>query len=135
MRKGIFGRQLGRNKNQRQALFRGLVSALVKEGEIETTLAKAKAIQGQAERLVTRAKEGTVANRRVLLRFLTKRDLVNRLVMDIAPLFKEKAGGYLRIVRLGRRRGDAAEMVKLMFVEKISKQKVLKVPQGAEEKK
>jgi large subunit ribosomal protein L17 len=120
MKKRVFGRQLGRTKNQRQALFRGLIGSLVEKGEIVTTLPKAKAVKPQAEKLVTKAKRGTLTDQRVILRFLSKRALVNRLVKGIAPLFKEKKGGYLRIVRLGRRRGDTAPMAKLMFTEDLS---------------
>jgi len=121
MRKRVFGRQFSRTKNQRRALFRGLISALVEKGEIVTTLPKAKAVKPQAEKLVTKAKKGTLSNQRVIFRFLGKRALVNRLVMEIAPLFKEKKGGYLRIIRLGRRKGDAAQLAKLMFTEDLGK--------------
>ncbi|HUV72536.1 MAG TPA: 50S ribosomal protein L17 [Clostridia bacterium] len=121
MRKRIFGRQLGRSKNQRKALFRGLIASLLEEGEIETTLAKAKAMKPRAEKLVTKAKAGTLADKRVLFSFLGKRALVNRLVEEIAPLFKERKGGYLRIVRTGRRRGDQAPMARVLFTEKVEK--------------
>jgi large subunit ribosomal protein L17 len=121
MKKRVFGRKLGRTKNQRQALFRALISSLITEGEIETTLAKAKAVKGQAEKLITRAKDGNLANRRLLLGFLVKRALVNRLAEGIAPQFKEKKGGYLRIVKTGRRKGDSAEMAKLFFTEEVKK--------------
>ncbi len=117
MRKRVFGRQFSRTKNQRQALFRSLIGSLVAKGEIVTTLPKAKSVKPQAEKLVTKAKRGTLADQRVILRFLGKRALVNRLVFTIAPLFKEKKGGYLRIIHLGLRRGDTAPMAKLMFTE------------------
>jgi len=123
MRKQVFGRQLGRTKNERQALFRGLIRSLVTEGEIKTTVAKAKAIRAQAEKLITKAKSGTLADRRLIFRTLNERVLVNRLVEEIAPLFKERKGGYLRLVRLGRRRGDSAEMMKIMFTESVGKMK------------
>lgn len=121
MRKQVFGRQLGRTKNERQALFRGLIRSLVTEGEIKTTVAKAKAIRAQAEKLITRAKSGTLVDRRIIFQTLNERALVNRLVEEIAPLFKERKGGYLRLVRLGRRRGDNAEMMKVMFTEEVAK--------------
>lgn len=121
MRKQVFGRQFSRTKNQRQALFRGLVGSLIEKGEIVTTLPKAKAVKSQAERLVTKAKRGSLMDKRVIFRFLPKRALVNRLTEGIAPLFKEKKGGYLRIVRLGMRRGDAAEMAKLSFVADLNR--------------
>jgi len=121
MRKRVFGRQFSRTKNQRQALFRNLVGSLVEKGEIVTTLPKAKAVKPQAEKLVTKAKRGTLTDQRVILRFLGKRALVNRLIDGIAPLFKEKKGGYLRIIRLGPRRGDIAPMAKLMFTQDLGK--------------
>jgi len=123
MRKQVFGRQFSRTRNQRQALFRSLITSLIKEGEIETTLIKAKAVKGQAEKLLTKGKNGSLTDRRVILRFLGKTILVNRLVDEIAPLFKEKKGGYLRIVRTGRRVGDRAEKAKLMFTEPVGKMK------------
>lgn len=133
MRKNVFGRQLSRTKNQRRALFRSLISSLVERGEIETTLAKAKAIRGEAEKLVTKAKDGSLAQRRAVQKFFGKTDLVNRLCDVIAPIFKEKKGGYLRIVRIGNRVGDGAEMVKVMFTEEIpaeiQKEKVKKEPE------
>jgi len=119
MRKNVFGRQLKRNKNQRKALFRSLVSSLVEKGEIETTLAKAKAIQPQAERLITKAKKGTLNDRRVALRFLVKKQLVNRLFEVIAPVFKDQKGGYTRIIKTKLRRGDGAILVKIGFTQEI----------------
>lgn len=133
MRKNVFGRQLSRTKNQRRALFRGLISSLVERGEIETTIAKAKAIRGEAEKLITKAKDGSLAQRRLVHKFFGKTDLVNRLCDVIAPVFKEKKGGYLRIIRIGRRVGDGAEMVKVSFTEEIPveipKEKVKKKPE------
>lgn len=121
MRKRVFGYQLGRTKNQRRALFRGLVTSLIKEGEITTTEAKAKAVKPTVEKLVTKAKKGTIADRRVIFRFLGKKALTNRLVEEIAPLFKGRKGGYLRLVHLGRRRGDNAPMMKVLFTERVEK--------------
>jgi large subunit ribosomal protein L17 len=119
MRKNVYGRQLSRTKNQRQALFKGLMIALTERGEIVTTLAKAKAIRPQMEKLVTKAKRADISDRRQILKVLGKTNLVNRLCDVIAPVFKEKQGGYLRIIRVGTRTGDRAEMVKVMFTEKI----------------
>ncbi|RJR24982.1 50S ribosomal protein L17 [Candidatus Microgenomates bacterium] len=119
MRKQVFGRQLNRTKNQRQALFRGLINALIVKGEIETTLPKAKSIISQTEKLITKAKSGTLNDRRILFRFLNKRNSVNRLVEEIAPLFKERNGGYLRLVRVGQRKGDQAEIARVSFTENV----------------
>lgn len=117
MKKRSFGRQLGRNKNQRRALFRGLSINLIEKGEIITSLAKAKAIRSDLEKLITKAKNATLADRRQIFRYLGKRDLVNRLVDSIGTVFVNRQGGYLRIVRLPLRRGDAGEMVKIMLTE------------------
>ena len=135
MRKQVFGRHFSRTKNQRQALFRGLIGALFDKGEIVTTLSKAKAIKSQAEKLITKAKKGSLTDKRIILRFLSHRALVNRLVLSIAPLFKEKKGGYLRLVRLGRRRGDAAQMAKLSFTIVEKPEKVVEKEEREETKK
>lgn len=119
MRKRVFGFQLGRNKNERKALFRSLVSSLIEKNEIQTTLAKAKAIQSQAEKLITKAKKGTLSDRRVARRFLVKKELVNRLFEVIAPVFKDRVGGYTRIIKTKIRRGDGATLVKIGFTEEI----------------
>lgn len=129
MKKKVFGYQLSRDKNERKALFRTLISSLIGNGEIETTLSKAKAVQPQMEKLITRAKEGLLSDRRIALRFLTKSGLVSKLFDVITPIFKERQGGYTRIIKLGRRRGDSAMMAKLIFSEEIPlevKKEVLK---------
>lgn len=117
MKKRVFGRQLGRTKNQRRALFRNLMSSLIEKGEIVTTSAKAKAIRPELERLITKAKTGTLADRRIIFRFLGRRDLVNRLVDSIGIAFANRPGGYLRLVKLANRTGDQAETVKIMLTE------------------
>ena len=119
MRKRVFGYQLSRDSNERKALFRALVSSLIEKGEIETTLVKAKATQKNIEKLITRAKGKTLADRRITLRFLTKTDLVSKLFDVIAPVFKERNGGYTRIVRTEIRQGDAAQMARISFVEEL----------------
>lgn len=119
MRKKVFGYQLGRDKNERKALFRSLISNLIEKNEIQTTLTKAKAIQPQAEKLITKAKKGTLSDRRVARRFLVKKELVNRLFEVIAPVFKNKKGGYIRIIKTQIRRGDGATLVKIGFTEEI----------------
>lgn len=121
MKKRVYGRKLSRTKNQRQALFRGLISSLFRGGEILTTLAKAKAIKPEAEKLITKAIGGTLADRRQIHRTLVNNFLVNRLTDSIAPLFRGRKGGYLRIIKVGAREGDGAEMAKLAFVEDISR--------------
>ena len=119
MKKAVFGRQLGRDKNERRALFRSLISSLVEKNEITTTLQKAKAIRGEVEKLITKAKRDTVADRRVIFRHLGRRDLVDRLVNTIGVVFKDRAGGYLKIVRVSSRKGDDAQLAKIMFTETV----------------
>lgn len=121
MKKRVYGRKLGRTKNQRQALFRGLISSLIKEGEILTTLSKAKAIKPEAEKLITKAIGGSVGSRRQMHRTLVNNSLVNKLTDSIAPLFRGRKGGYLRIIKAGARKGDGAAMAKVAFVEDIAK--------------
>lgn len=121
MKKRVFGRKLSRTKNQRQALFRGLISSLFEKGEILTTLSKAKAIKPEAEKLITKAIQGTLTDRRQIHRTLGNNFLVNRLTDSIAPLFRGRKGGYLRIIKAGVRKGDGAEMAKVAFTEDISR--------------
>lgn len=121
MKKRVFGRKLSRTKNQRQALFRGLISSLLEKGEILTTLSKAKAIKPEAEKLITKAIQGTLTDRRQIHQTLGNNFLVNRLTDSIAPLFRGRKGGYLRIIKAGARKGDGAEMAKVAFTEDISR--------------
>jgi len=126
MKKSVFGRQLGRTSNQRKALFRALIGDLVRHGQIKTTLAKAKAVKGKAEKLITRARRGTLTDRRVIFRYLGKRELVNRLVDELAPNFKERKSGYLRILKLESRKGDNAPKALLSFVDELPTEKKAK---------
>lgn len=118
MKHGVSGKKLSRTTNERKALFRSLLIALFLHGEIKTTEAKAKAVAPQAEKLVTLAKKSTVAARRQMAKVLPKRQLVNLLFDKVAPRFKGRSSGFTRIINLGRRIGDGAEMVKLELVEK-----------------
>jgi len=119
MKKGVYGKKLSRTKNQRAALFKGLCRSLIQEGFLTTTLPKAKAVIGEAEKLITKAKNNTPQGRNTILKFLGDKTIVNKLVDEIAPLFKDKKGGYLRITRVGFRKGDNCEMGKLTFTEKL----------------
>lgn len=116
MRKQVYGRQFKRDINQRQALFKGLMRSLALHEGIKTTEAKAKSVKGPFEKLITRAKDGEVA-RYHLVKHISE-DAVDRLIKDIAPRMKDRNGGYTRIVRLGTRLKDNAEMVLLELVEK-----------------
>lgn len=119
MRHRIFGRQLGRDTNERKRLFRNLSRSLILHGRITTTLGKAKALKPFVERLITYAKENTLSNRRLLLRKLPDKEAVNKLLLEIGPLFKKRAGGYTRIIRSGSRLGDNTTKVILSFTENV----------------
>lgn len=117
MRHAVAGRKLSRTSEQRWALYRNLVSDLIRYGKIVTTEAKAKEARSLAEKMITLGKEGSLASRRRALAFITDKKLVEKLFNELAPRFKERPGGYTRIVKLGRRVGDAAPLVQLELVE------------------
>lgn len=117
-RHGYKGRKFGRERDQRKALMRGLSIALIKHGAIETTLPKAKELRPYVEKMVTKARRGTLADRRALIA-ATNVDTANRLVDVIAPSMKRDSG-YLRIEKLNQFRvGDNAEMARIEFVDEI----------------
>ena len=110
------GKKLSRETGQRKALIKGLVRALVVKGRIRTTLAKAKAAAPEAERLIHRAKEDTVVNRRALRALLSPSQIV-KIFKDIGPKYKERKGGYTRVIKVETRRSDGARMAILELVE------------------
>lgn len=114
----IAGRHLGRNSAQRKALFRGLVTQVLQHERIETTEAKAKAVRSDVEKIITLAKRGDLHARRLVLRTVHDKKVVEKLFDTLGPRFKERSGGYTRIIRLGQRKGDAAEMVLLELVDR-----------------
>jgi large subunit ribosomal protein L17 len=118
MRHALRGRKLGRTSSQREALFRNQIQSLMENERIVTTLPKAKELRPIAEKVITHGKHGTVHDRRWVLRWVLSRDLVKKVFDEIAPRFRERAGGYLRIVKLGPRQGDGAEMAVLELVER-----------------
>jgi len=123
MKKNIFGKQLKRDVNERKALFKNLLTSLVLEESIKTTEAKAKAIKGAADKLITKAKKGgTVAYRG--LEADVNRNAVVKLVEDLGPRFMSRNGGYTRVMKIGSRVADNAQMVMMEWVEKSSKLKV-----------
>ena len=117
-RHGYKGRKFGRERDQRTALTRGLMRSLFKYKAINTTLAKAKEIRRPAEKLITIAKKGDLASRRLVIARLNDQELGNELVDTIAPQIKRNSG-YLRIERTGFRRGDNSEMATISFVDEI----------------
>jgi len=124
MKHRVAGRKLGRDSAQRSALLRGLVTELFRHDRISTTEAKARFMRGDAEHLITIAKRGladggnNVHAHRLAAKVLTDPDVTKRLFNDIAPRFTERPGGYTRMVKIGPRMGDGAEMVVLELVEK-----------------
>ena len=117
MRHQRSGKKLGRDSAHRKALYSNLAGALIEHGRIETTEAKAKAVKPFAEKMITLGKRGDLHARRQALAALRSNDVVHRLFADVAPRFVERPGGYTRIVRIGPRQGDAAEMVYLELVD------------------
>lgn len=124
MRHQIAGKKLGRSSGQRTALRRSLINQILEHERVHTTRAKAVAVRGELEKLVTLAKQGIkggdqkmVHARRLAAARLGNAASVKRLFDEIAPRYEKTAGGYTRILRLGVRKGDAAEMVLLEFVE------------------
>jgi len=109
------GRKLGREKDQKKALLRSLVNSFVKHGKIETTEAKAKELRPKIEKMITKAKTDNLTNRRLLARSL-KNDLVKKMMSEIGPRYKERKGGYTRIIKLGPRVKDAASKALIEFV-------------------
>jgi large subunit ribosomal protein L17 len=112
-------RKLSRTHEHRRALLRNLVTALFQYERIETTVAKAKESRRLAERMITFAKEGDVAARRHVSRFVTKPEIVAKLFATIAPWYTERNGGYTRIIRIGHRLGDAGETAYLELVKSV----------------
>ena len=117
-RHGYKGRKFGRENDQRTALTRGLMRSLFKYRAINTTLAKAKEIRRPAEKLITLAKKGDLASRRLVIARLGDQEMGNELVDIIAPQIKRNSG-YLKIERTGYRRGDNSEMATISFVDEI----------------
>jgi large subunit ribosomal protein L17 len=118
MRHRIAGRTLGRNTAQRKALFRGLITELFRHERITTTEAKAKAIRHKAEELITLAKRGDVHARRLVQRTVLDKDVSSKLLETLGPRYKERPGGYTRLLKLGPRLGDAAPLVILELVDR-----------------
>lgn len=117
MRHRVFGRKLSRSQGQRKALFKGLISSLVIHGRIKTTQARAKAVRGLVDRLITKAKIGGLHGRRQVTVILHDKKVVNKLIDEIVPHFPARTSGFTRIIRLGQRKGDSSMMVELSFVE------------------
>lgn len=135
MRHRVFGRKLSRSQGQRKALFKGLISSLVTYGRIKTTQARAKAVRGLVDRLITKAKIGGLHGRRQVAAILHDKKVVNKLIDEIVPQFPARTSGFTRIVRLGQRKGDQAMMVELSFVEGKKRERKAKIKGRAPKRK
>jgi len=111
------GKKLGRDAAHRKALYSNLAGALIEHGRIKTTVTKAKAVKPYAEQMITLGRRGDLHARRQATAFLRSRDVVHKLFADVAPRFKDRPGGYARIIKIGPRPGDSAEMAYLELVD------------------
>jgi len=109
-------RKFGREKNQRKALYKALATALIENGKIKTTIAKAKSLSQFTDKLVTQAKKGDLASRK-LIGYNLGDKAAKRLMSEVGPKFKNKNGGYTKVLRLGRRISDGAEMAQIEFTK------------------
>jgi large subunit ribosomal protein L17 len=126
------GKKLGRDSAHRKALYANLTASLIEHGRIKTTLAKAKAVKSIAEKMITLGRRGDLAARRQALAYLRSNDIVHLLFAEVAPRFANRNGGYTRIVRLGPRAGDAAEMVYLEFIYYVPPAPLVRAPREEE---
>ena len=110
-------RKLGRTTAHRKAMLRGMVTLLLENGQIETTLTRAKEVRSMAEKMITLGKKNTLASRRAALAYITKEDVVTKVFSELAPLYAERNGGYTQIFKLGPRRGDGAEMAIVKLID------------------
>ena len=126
-------RKLGRTTAQRKAMLRGMVTLLLENGQVETTLTRAKEVRSIAEKMITLGKKNNLASRRAALAYITKEDVVTKVFVELAPLYAERNGGYTQIYKLGPRRGDGAEMaiVKLVDYVKYTDKKAAKKAEKA----
>ena len=110
-------RKLGRPTAHRKAMLRGMVTLLLENGQVETTLTRAKEVRSVAEKMITLGKKNTLASRRAALAYITKEDVVTKVFSELAPLYENRNGGYTQIFKLGPRRGDGAEMAIVKLID------------------
>lgn len=110
-------RKLGRPTAHRISMLRGMVTLLLENGQVQTTLTRAKELRAVADKMITLGKTNTLASRRAALAYITKEDVVTKLFTEIAPKYEGRNGGYTQIYKLGPRRGDAAEMALIKLVD------------------
>ena len=133
MRHHRSGKKLGRDSAHRKALYSNLTGSLIEYGRIKTTVAKAKAVRPIAEKMITLGRRGDLAARRQALAYLRSNDIVHILFAEVAPRFTDRPGGYTRIIKLGPRQGDAAEMAYLEFVDYVPPAPVVRPVREPEE--
>ncbi len=103
-------RKLGRTSDHRKAMLRGMVTYLIENGQIETTVTRAKEVKAMAEKMITIAKDNSLHSKRQVYSYITKESVAKKLIEEVAPKYAERNGGYTRVIKTGPRRGDAAEM-------------------------
>ncbi|MCF7906490.1 50S ribosomal protein L17 [Patescibacteria group bacterium] len=122
---------LGRQKGARKSLYRNMATSLFKDESIKTTLAKAKAVRPYAEKIITKAKRGNLADIRNIACEIKNKDIISKLILDIGKRFEKRDGGYTRIIKLGNRKGDGSQMA---ILELVSKKEIKKEPSSDNEK-
>ena len=110
-------RKLGRPTDQRRAMLRGMVTLLLENGQVETTLTRAKEVRAMAEKMITLGKDNTLASRRAALAYITKESVVTKVFTEYASLYADRKGGYTQLFRIGARRGDGAEMAIVKMID------------------
>ena len=118
-------RKLGRTSDHRRAMLRAMVTYLLEKGKIETTVTRAKEVRAMTEKMITTAKTSDLHSKRLVYAFVTKEDVAKKLFDEIAPKYAERNGGYTRVLKIGPRRGDGAEMaiIELVGAEKVYEKK------------
>lgn len=117
MRHRVYGKHLGRDKNQRTALFRGLIRSLFLQGSITTTETKVKAIKGMVDKLITKSKDKSEASKRVIISTISDTEVIDKLIKEIGPKYVHRQSGFTQTVRLGKRAGDGAMLVKMSLID------------------
>ncbi len=134
MRHSVYGKKLSRTKNERTALFKNLVRSLILHESIQTTDAKAKAIKSTVDKIITQAKSPTT--RLLVSQFLVEKDIQEKLIKEILPCLKNRNSGYTSVVRVGKRLGDGAMMVRMsLLMEEIKKTEASQKPKAQKEGK
>lgn len=121
MRHRVYGKHLGRDKNQRTALFKGLIRSLILQEAITTTDTRAKAIKGLVDRLIVKSKENTNKSKEIISKTFAQKEVAKKLIDEIAPRYKNRTSGFTTIARMGTRLGDGAMMVKMSLIEEESR--------------